>query len=92
MPNSVCCLSVRKFLNLSEALIPGMHGAAIPLRPVAIQAALREVQAGWLEAMPGTNSRPNSCYPAIAPGMRVCPRAWSVPLVAGLPRFVPGKR
>jgi hypothetical protein len=40
-----------------------MHRAAIPLKPVTIQAALREVHAGRLEATPGTDSRPKPCCP-----------------------------
>jgi hypothetical protein len=53
MPDSVRCLVARRFLNLSGALIPGMRKAAIPLKRVAIQAALREVLAERLEAVPG---------------------------------------
>ena len=50
-----------------------MHRAAIPLKPVAIQAALREVHAERLEATPGTKQQIEPCYPAIAPSMRVLP-------------------
>jgi len=69
-----------------------MHRAAIPLKRVAYrQHCVRCRPGGWRLCRALTAGR-NPATAAIAPGMRVWPRACSVPLVAGLPRFVPGKR
>jgi integrase len=48
--------------DLSEALIPRHAQSRHSAEAGGVQAALREVHAGRLAAMPGTNSRPKPCY------------------------------
>jgi len=69
-----------------------MHRAAIPLKLVAYRQHRVRCMPGGLRLCRALTAGRSPAAPAIAPGMRVWPRAWSVPLVAGLPRLVPGKR
>jgi hypothetical protein len=61
-PGKTFALDQRDSITVTQAL------AAIPLKPVTIQAALRKGHAERLEATPGTNSRPKPCSPRNAAG------------------------